>query len=304
MVIEEQKYIWLDGELIEWNEAKVPILTHAMHYGTGVFEGIRAYAVDNNLLVFRLKDHMKRLMESAKMYYLEHKFSAEELENATLKLLKNNELKESSYIRPLIFVGYGGIGLNCTGFPVRVGIAAFPFGDYFANPEIRVCISNWKRISDDSMPPQAKACGNYLNSVIAKLDALKSGFDDAILLDKRDCVSEGTGENIFIVKDGKISTPGSSSSILMGITRDTVIEISKGLGYKVEERDINRFELYQADEVFFTGTAAEVTSIVEVDNRKISDGKMGSATSKIRSTYLDIVKGKDEEYKNWITEVY
>ena len=154
------------------------------------------------------------------------------------------------------------------------------------------------------MPPQAKACGNYLNSVIAKLDALKSGFDDAILLDKRDCVSEGTGENIFIVKDGKISTPGSSSSILMGITRDTVIEISKGLGYKVEERDINRFELYQADEVFFTGTAAEVTSIVEVDNRKISDGKMGSVTSKIRSTYLDIVKGKDEEYKNWITEVY
>ena len=154
------------------------------------------------------------------------------------------------------------------------------------------------------MPPQAKACGNYLNSVIAKLDALKSGFDDAILLDKRDFVSEGTGENIFIVKDGKISTPGSSSSILMGITRDTVIKISKGLGYKVEERDINRFELYQADEVFFTGTAAEVTSIVEVDNRKISDGKMGSVTSKIRSTYLDIVKGKDEEYKNWITEVY
>ena len=304
MPIQEVEYIWMNGEFIKWNKAKVPILTHALHYGTAVFEGIRAYPSENNLLIFRLKDHLERLIESAKVLPLEHSQSVTKLENVIIELLKINKLKESSYIRPLIFVGYGGIGLNFTGFPIDTAIIAFPFGKYFENPEIKVCISNWKRISDESMPPQAKASGNYLNSVMAKLDALKAGFDDAIMLDKNSTVSEGTGENIFVVKNGQISTPPTSSSILVGITRDSVIQISKDLGTEVNEREISRIELYQADEVFFTGTAAEVTSIIEIDNRKIGTGRIGELTTKIREKYSGAVYGKEEMYKHWTTEVY
>ena len=304
MPIQEVEYIWMNGEFIKWNKAKVPILTHALHYGTAVFEGIRAYPSENNLLIFRLKDHLERLIESAKVLPLEHSQSVTKLENVIIELLKINKLKESSYIRPLIFVGYGGIGLNFTGFPINTAIIAFPFCKYFENPEIKVCISNWKRISDESMPPQAKASGNYLNSVMAKLDALKAGFDDAIMLDKNSTVSEGTGENIFVVKNGQISTTPTSSSILVGITRDSVIQISKDLGTEVNEREISRIELYQADEVFFTGTAAEVTSIIEIDNRKIGTGRIGELTTKIREKYSGAVYGKEEMYKHWTTEVY
>ena len=216
------KYIWFDGRFVSEDKAKVPVTTHAIHYGTAVFEGIRAYPSKDNLGVFRLKEHISRLSESCKILPLEHKYSESELEQNILELLRKNQLKRSSYIRPLVYVGYGGIGLNFTGFPVNVSIAAFPFGKYFSNPEIKVCISNWRRISDDSMPPQAKASGNYLNSVLAKLDALRAGFDDAILLGKNSMVSEGTGENIFVVKDGEIATPPITSSILVGITRDSV----------------------------------------------------------------------------------
>ena len=304
MAIEETEYMWMDGEFVKWNDAKVPILTHAIHYGTAVFEGIRAYPSKDNLVVFRLKEHISRLMESCKILPLEHKYSESDLEQSILELLRKNQLKQSSYIRPLVYVGYGGIGLNFTGFPVNVSITAFPFGKYFSNPEIKVCISNWKRISDESMPVQAKASGNYLNSVLAKLDALRSGFDDAILLGKNSMVSEGTGENIFVVKNGEIATPPTTSSILVGITRDSVIQMAKDMGMKITEREISRIELYQADEVFFTGTAAEVTAIVEIDNRKIGTGKIGSVTDNIRRSYADIVAGNNKKYLSWLTEVY
>jgi len=304
LAIEETEYMWMDGEFVKWNDAKVPILTHAIHYGTAVFEGIRAYPSKDNLVVFRLKEHISRLMESCKILPLEHKYSESDLEQSILELLRKNQLKQSSYIRPLVYVGYGGIGLNFTGFPVNVSITAFPFGKYFSNPEIKVCISNWKRISDESMPVQAKASGNYLNSVLAKLDALRSGFDDAILLGKNSMVSEGTGENIFVVKNGEIATPPTTSSILVGITRDSVIQMAKDMGMKITEREISRIELYQADEVFFTGTAAEVTAIVEIDNRKIGTGKIGSVTDNIRRSYADIVAGNNKKYLSWLTEVY
>lgn len=304
MSIEQTKYVWMDGKLVEWDKANVPILTHALHYGTGVFEGIRAYPIDDNLLVFRLGDHVSRLIESAKMYYLEHSYLKKDIEQAILELLKANEIRTSAYIRPLIFVGYGGIGLNFTGFPIKVAITTFPYGKYFDKSELKVCVSNWRRISDESMPPQTKACGNYLNSVLAKLDALKSGYDDAILLDHRATVSEGTGENIFVGKDGHFATPPLSASILKGITRDSVLQLAKEFGINVVERDISRMELYQADEVFFTGTAAEVTSIVEIDRRKIGTGKIGENTIKIRDAYSQAVCGQNAKHKDWITEVY
>ena len=304
MAIQEPDYVWMDGKYVNWKDANVPILTHAMHYGTAVFEGIRAYPSEDNLLVFRLKEHLERLVESCKILPLEHKFSVDDLEKAVLGLLKKNQLKESSYIRPIVYVGYGGIGLNFTGFPINVAIAAFPFGKYFTNPEIKVCISNWKRISDESMPPQTKASGNYLNSVMAKLDALRAGFDDAILLDSKSSVSEGTGENIFVIKNGEIVTPPTSASILVGITRSSIMKIGQDMGMEIKERDVSRVELYQADEVFFSGTAAEVTAIVEIDNRKIGTGKIGEITKKIRDSYAEIVIGNNEKYNNWLTEVY
>lgn len=304
MAIQEPDYVWMDGKYINWKDANVPILTHAMHYGTAVFEGIRAYPSEDNLLVFRLKEHLERLVESCKILPLEHKFSVDDLEIAILGLLKKNQLKESTYIRPIVYVGYGGIGLNFTGFPINVAIAAFPFGKYFTNPEIKVCISNWRRISDESMPPQAKASGNYLNSVMAKLDALRAGFDDAILLDSKSSVSEGTGENIFVIKNGEIVTPPTSASILVGITRNSIIKISQDMGMEIKEREVSRIELYQADEVFFSGTAAEVTAIVEIDNRKIGTSKIGEITKKIRDSYAEIVIGNNEKYNNWLTEVY
>lgn len=304
MPIEETEYIWLDGKFVKWSEAKVPVLTHGLHYGTGVFEGLRAYPSDGNLLVFRLEDHIKRLMNSAKIYYMEPKYSAKELVNAVLETLRINKIKASAYIRPIIFVGYGGIGLNWTGFPVQYAIAAFPYGKYFDKPELKVCVSSWRRISDQSTPPQAKATGNYINSVLAKLDALRNGYDDAILLDQRGYVSEGTGENIFVIKNGKMYTPSPASSILEGITRDSVLQISKELEIQITERDVARTELYNADEVFFTGTAAEVTAIVEVDRRAIGNGAMGKITKRIRDSYLKAVLGEDSRHKDWVTPVY
>lgn len=304
MPIEETKHIWMDGKFVKWEEAHVPVLTHALHYGTGVFEGIRAYPALDDLLVFRLGDHVARLLESAKMYYLDHGYTSTDLQDAILELLRINKIRTSAYIRPLIFVGYGGIGLNFTGFPIRTAIAAFPYGKYFEKPELKVCISNWRRISDESMPPQTKASGNYLNSVLAKLDALKSGYDDAILLDHRGSVSEGTGENVFVGKDGKFATPPSSSSILAGITRDTVLQLAQEFEIEIVEREVSRMELYRADEVFFTGTAAEVTAIVEVDRRKVGNGEMGKITRKIRDAYSELVNGLNDRHMNWITKVY
>lgn len=304
MKVEEPKHAWMDGEFVKWSEAKVHVLTHALHYGTAVFEGIRAYPSDSNLNVFRLKEHLERFFQSAKVYYLETKHTAEELSNAVLELLRLNSMKGKVYVRPLLYVGYGGIGLNFTGFPVRVAICAVSFENYFEKPWVKICTSSWRRISEQSTPPLAKASGNYINSVLAKIEALRDGYDEAVLLDHQGYVSEGSGENIFIVHDSKLHTPSVSSSILRGITRDTVMTLAREMDLEVVERNISRTELYTCDEAFFTGTAAEVTAICEVDRRMVGSGEPGVITQKIRKEYLDVVHGRNEDHIDWLTPVY
>ena len=297
-------YVWMNGNFVKWEDAKVPILTHALHYGTGVFEGIRAYPSKDNLNIFRLKDHIIRMMNSAKIYYMNPKFSVEDIINRTVELVRKNNLRTRTYIRPIIYVGYKDIGLNFTGFPINAAIIAVPFGDYFDTPMLKLRTSSWKRLSEQSIPPRAKACGNYLNSVLAKLEACRDGYDDAIMLDTQGFVSEGTGENIFIVNGGELITPSYSSSILSGITRDTVKYLANDLGLKVTERQITRFELYTADEAFFSGSAAEIAPIVEVDQRMIGFGKTGTWTKKISAAFQEVVTGENPKYSKWLTSVY
>jgi branched-chain amino acid aminotransferase len=294
----------MDGEFVNWDDATVPILTHALHYGTAVFEGIRAYPSEDKVNIFRLRDHIDRMMQSARIYYIDHKHTAEEICNSTVELVRKNNIRSRAYIRPIIYVGYKSIGLNFTGFPINTAIIAIPFEDYFDNPMLKLRTSSWKKFSEQSMPPLAKASGNYLNSVLGKLEAVRDGYDDAIMLDIHGFVSEGTGENIFIVNDGELITPPYSSSILRGITRNTVMHLAADLGLKVTERSITRFELYTADEAFFSGTAAEIAPIIEVDRRTISDGKPGDLTRKISSAYRDIVSGRASKYREWLTPVY
>jgi len=298
------QYIWMDGEFVKWADAKIHILTHALHYGTAVFEGIRAYPSKDNLNIFRLNDHINRMMESAKIYYLDQKYNIDNICNSTIELVKLNNLHSKTYIRPIIYVGYKSIGLNFTDFPINVSIIAIPYENYFDEPLLRLRTSSWRRFSEQSTPPLAKASGNYLNSVLGKLEAIKDGYDDAIMLDIHGHVSEGTGENIFIVKDNELVTPPYSSSILKGITRDTVINLAKDLGINIRERLITRFELYQADESFFTGTAAEIAPIIEVDRRIIGDGKQGELTKRISISYKDVVSDNNQKYRKWLTRIY
>ena len=297
-------YVWMDGDFVKWVDAKVPILTHALHYGTGVFEGIRAYPSKDNLNIFRLKDHINRMMNSAKIYYMDSKYTAEDIINRTVELVRKNNLRTRTYIRPIIYVGYKDIGLNFTGFPINVSIIAIPFEDYFDTPMLKLRTSSWKRLSEQSIPPMAKACGNYLNSVLAKLEAVRDGYDDAIMLDIQGFVSEGTGENIFIISDDELITPPYSSSILPGITRDTVKHLANDLSLKVNERQITRFELYNADEAFFSGTAAEIVPIVEVDQRMIGRGEPGKWTKKISVAFREVVTGQHSKYNKWLSPVY
>jgi len=297
-------YVWFNGSIKPWNEAKLPLLTHALHYGTAVFEGIRAYPSADNLNIFRLSDHLDRLLYSAKIYYLDLKYDLEELKQSIIEVVRINGFKGRTYIRPIVFVGFGGIGLDYTGFPVEVAIIAVPFERYFHKSSVKAKVSTWRRISNEATPPLAKASGNYLNSALAKQEAIREGYDEAILLDHRGYVAEGTGENIFIVKNNIVYTPPTSSSILIGITRDTVIRLLSDLGYRVIERDIDRSELYICDEAFFCGTAAEVTPIVEIDHRCIGSGEIGTVTRQVRDAYLDVVEGRNKKYAHWLTPVY
>lgn len=304
MIRAPPKYVWMDGRFVEWEEAKVHVSVHALHYGTAVFEGIRAYMGDDNLYVFRLREHMERLIYSASVLYLNTQYSAKDLVEATVQLLRKNEFKTDLYIRPLIYAGRGSIGLDIFKNEINVLIFAFPFPPLFEKEGIRVCISSWRRISDEVTPPMAKISGNYVNSLLASMDAKKSGFDEALLMDRNGYVSEGAGENLFIVRRGIIITPPTYSSILEGVTRDAVITIARDLGYRVEERPISRGELYSADEVFFTGTAAEITPILEVDHRRIGDGKPGPVARRLKERFAEITRGRDERYKGWLTPVY
>ena len=299
------KYIWFDGKLVPVNMAKVPVTTHAIHYGTSIFEGIRAYWNSKNLYVFRLKDHIKRFRNSGQFYNIALNFSDKQIENAVIDLCKKNKIKKSCYIRPFYFVGQYGINFHVTQkAPTHTAIFAFPFGDLFNKNGITATISKWRKFSDTSTPTQAKMGGNYLNSVLATQDAKQRGFDEAILLDQSGNVSEAPGENIFLVKNNELITPPLSSSALDGITRKSIIAISKDMGFKSKVRKVSKNELKMADEVFLSGTAAEITPVVKIDKNRIGDSKVGNVTKLLMTAYSNIVMNKNKKYSHWLTKVY
>ena len=299
--MEKSEWIWINGEFLPWDEAKVHVLTHGLHYGTGVFEGIRAYETERGTAVFRHREHLQRLAKSAELYYFELPFSLDAIRDATHELIRRNGLS-SCYIRPIAFRGYGEMGLYAKAAPIDVMIAVWPWGAYLGEEGkrngIRAKVSSWRAISADSLIPHAKASGQYLNSVLAKEESVKAGYDEAILLDQQGFVSEGSGENIFIVRDGIISTPGHTSSILDGITRASAIQIARDLGYPIEERSLARAELYLAEEVFLTGTAAELVPVREIDDHPI--GEPGEITRHIQGKFEDALCGRAEEYLEWL----
>jgi branched-chain amino acid aminotransferase len=294
----------MNGEFVAYEDAKVHVLTHALHYGTGVFEGVRAYETARGTAVFRHQDHVDRLFKSAQMYYMDVPFSKEQIREATLELIARNGLK-ACYIRPVVYRGAGPMGLYPLDCPVDVFIAVWEWGSYLGEEGkqrgVRGKVSSWRKIGQDALIPLAKANGQYLNSVLAKIESKHAGYDEAILLDHRSNVCEGTGENIFVVKDGTLSTPGHSASILDGINRKSVIEIARDLGFDVVERDVARSELILADEVFLTGTAAELTPVREIDDRVI--GPPGEVTRAIQNVFDDALHGRAERYAHWLDPV-
>lgn len=299
------KYVWFNGKFVTLDKAKVPITTHAIHYGTSIFEGIRAYWNGKNLYVFRLDEHIKRFRRSGQFYNISLNFSDKVISNAVIGICEKNKIKQSCYIRPFYFIGDYGINLHVTEkAPTNVAIFTFPFGDLFDKNGITAGVVSWRKFSDMSTPPQAKMGGNYLNSIIATQEAKRSGFDEAILLDHSGNVSEAPGENIFIVREGQLITPPLSSSALNGITRDAVIKIARDLDIDVTETEIARSELTVSDEIFLTGTAAEITPIIAMDGKKIGNGKPGDITKKMIKEYTDIVMNKNQDYSHWLTAVY
>ncbi len=299
------KYIWFDGKLIPLDKAKIPVTTHAIHYGTSIFEGIRAYWNSKNLYVFRLNDHVKRFRNSGKFYNITLNFSDRQIEKAVIDLCKKNKIKKSCYIRPFYFVGQYGINLHVTKkAPTHTAIFSFPFGDLFNKNGISATISKWRKFSDLSTPTQAKMGGNYLNSILATQDAKQRGFDEAILLDQSGNVSEAPGENLFLVKNNMLVTPPLSSSALDGITRKSIITLAKDMKLKIKVRKVSKKELRLADEIFLSGTAAEITPIIRIDKKKIGSGKVGNMTKLFMDTYSNIVMNKNENYSNWLTAVY
>lgn len=300
MPVTPTKFIWMDGELVPWDKAQVHVLTHSLHYGSGVFEGIRAYATKRGPAVFRLTDHIQRLHDSAKIYMIDMPFGVQQLIEATKETLRANELS-SAYIRPLVYHGYGEMGLNTIPAPVQICIAVWSWGAYLGEESlikgVRTRISSWRRLDHNALPPAAKATGQYLNSQLAKLEAVKGGYDEAIMLNQAGHVAEATGENVFLVKDGVLRTPPLSASPLAGITRHSIMTIARDLGIEVDEVDVERTDLYLADEAFMTGTAAEVVPIRSVDDREL--GEMGPVTKKIQETFFAAVRGQMERYSDW-----
>ncbi|MBI4171538.1 MAG: branched-chain amino acid transaminase [Actinobacteria bacterium] len=296
----ETEKIWMNGELVDWADAHVHVGVHGLHYGSGVFEGIRCYETEEGPSVFRLLDHLKRLESSARLLYMELPYSVEEIRAATHELIAVNGLPEC-YVRPIAFYGYGELGVSTAGNPVEVVIMSWPWGAYLGEDSLRrgitAKISSWKRIGPNVIPHVAKATGIYLNSMLATTEAKRAGYDEAILLTDDGYVADGPGENIFVVKDGIIVTPPLSTSILPGITRESVIEIGRELGYDVEEHSLIRSDLYLADEVFMTGTAAEVTPVRAVDDHEIS---VGPVTLELQKVYLDAVRGRDTRWSHWL----
>ena len=305
--MEKTEKIWLDGKFVPWHEANVHVLTHTLHYGLGVFEGVRCYQTKNKKsAIFRLHEHVDRLFNSAIVLGIDIPFSQKEIFTAIQLVVRKNKLKEC-YIRPIVFLGHNQMGLNPNGVDVRVAIAAWPWGTYLGDEGlsrgIRVRISSFTRHHVNITMTRAKACGHYVNSILAKTEAVRDGYDEAILLDSQGYVSEGSGENIFLLSKGRLKTPALSCSNLEGITRDSVFDIAKHLKIEVEEGRITRDELYIADEVFLTGTAAEITPVREIDNRTIGNGKRGKATTRIQKMFFEIVHGNHAKFKKWLSEV-
>jgi branched-chain amino acid aminotransferase len=302
--METAEQIWLNGEFVPWEEAKVHVLSHALHYGSGVFEGIRCYETERGPAIFRHQDHLDRLAKSAQMYYMEMPYTGEQIRAATHELINRNQLR-SCYIRPLAFRGYGEMGLYAPSSPVDVMVAVWPWGAYLGEESkehgIRARVSSWRRISPAGLIPHAKASAQYLNSILAKTESAKAGYEEAILLDERGFVCEGSGENIFLVRDGVLVTPPHTASILDGINRKSVMQIARDLGYTVVERDVARAELYIAEEVFFTGTAAELVPVREVDDHDL--GGPGEITRHVQAKFEDALRGRAEEYLEWLDPV-
>ncbi len=306
-MVDKVKKIWMDGELVDWDDAKVHILTHSLHYGLGAFEGIRCYKrTDGGSYVFRLKDHIDRLFDSCKLILMQPKFTREQLMSASVDLLRANAMPEG-YLRPMVFLGDGAMGIYAPNNPVRTSIIAWKWGAYLGDEAlkngIRCKVSSFQRHHINVSLAKAKMMGQYTNSVLAKREAKLAGYDEAILLDTNGYVSEGSGENIFVVKKGVVYTPDLSSSILEGITRDSIITLAREEGLAVVETRITRDQLWLADEVFFTGTAAEVTPVREIDNRTIGEGTVGPITKRIQARFFDVVKGTDTSHVEWLTKV-
>lgn len=303
MPITKTKYIWMDGELVEWDDARIHVLTHSLHYGCGVFEGIRAYATADGPGIFRLTDHVNRLFDSAKIFMMEVPFSRSDLIDAVKKTVAANGVQEC-YIRPLVYLGYGEMGLLTLNCDVKVSIAVWPWGAYLGEEGmrsgVRVKVSSWQRHDPNAMPPAAKGTGMYINSSMAKAEALKSGYDEAILLSPQGYVSECTGENIFVLRNDHLVTPPVSAGALQGITQDSVATIARDLGVEVEFANILRSDLYVAEEAFMTGTAAEVVPVRSVDDRLVGEGGPGPLTRKIQETYRAAVRGEVDKYRRWV----
>jgi branched-chain amino acid aminotransferase len=305
MPIQATGKIWMDGEYVDWDEARVHVLTPSLHYGWGVFEGIRAYETDGGgSAVFRLTDHMERLFRSAKIYHMEPPVSLEGAIKVTKDLVAMNGVP-TCYVRPIVYLGFGEMGLNPLNSPVRMAIACWPWGAYLGEEAfetgVRVKVSSWRRLDANIIPPAAKATGQYLNSSLAKAEAVKAGYDEGILLNPNGYVTDGSGENVFVVRDGVLCTPPLAAGCLAGITRASILQIAADEGIRVREADMVRTDLYLADEAFFTGTAAEVVPIREVDDRVLGDP--GPITRRLQEVFTAATKGRDERYRDWLEPV-
>ena len=308
MPITPTKKIWMDGALVDWDQATTHVLSHTLHYGTGAFEGIRAYKTPNGVAVFRLREHIQRLLNSCKILMIDVPYTLDQLVEATKDVVRENDLSDGCYIRPLVYLGYGEMGINPLPCPVNVAIAAWPWGAYLGDHGVengvRMKISSWTRHAPNAMPTASKTVGGYVNSSLAKVEALKAGYDEAIMLGPDARISECTGENLFIVRDGLlVSPPPSEAGALTGITQASIVKIANDLGYKVSFEAMRRDDLYLADEALLTGTAAEVVPISSVDDRLVGDGKPGPITKEIQSKYHQAVRGEVPEYEGWLARV-